>query len=390
MLRRQLPAYSPLSARAVWAAFGTGDARAEVVETLRSAYGATEVVLTDSGTSALALALKAAAARRPGLPCAMPAYACYDLATAALAAGVRVVLYDLDPLTLAPDAASLKRALSGGAAALVVVHLYGVPVPMDLMLRAADQADALLIEDAAQGIGGAWGGRPLGATGAMGVLSFGRGKGMTGGGGGALLVRDGAALPADRRGLGLPLEAREENATFGVKLVAQWMLSRPRLYAVPASIPALRLGETILHEPGAICGMPAAAARVLRETLPLSAEEAVRRCRNADRLRVELRDSRSMRLVSPAAGGTPGWLRLPVLMESGLDDRADRLGIMRGYPLALSALPEIAAIRTDREPMAGAERLARELWTLPTHTRLTDADLGAIVRWMLQDPSSRR
>ncbi len=33
-------------------------------------------------------------------------------------------------------------------------------------------------------------GRPAGAHGALGVLSFGRGKGVTGGKGGALLVND--------------------------------------------------------------------------------------------------------------------------------------------------------------------------------------------------------
>ena len=78
-------------------------------------FGSRDVLLTDSGTSALALALRMAVAARPDRPTvALPAWACYDLATAADAADVGVVLYDLDPATLGPDWASLDRALSAG------------------------------------------------------------------------------------------------------------------------------------------------------------------------------------------------------------------------------------------------------------------------------------
>ena len=65
-----------------------------------------ELLLTDSGTSALALALQRAARERPG-PAALPAFCCYDIATAADVAGVPFVLYDVDPETLGPDPASL-------------------------------------------------------------------------------------------------------------------------------------------------------------------------------------------------------------------------------------------------------------------------------------------
>jgi len=115
-----------------------------LLEGLLAMYEASVGILTDSGTSALRLALSAAAdAGR--LPVAMPAYSCYDLATAAIGADVPVLLYDLDPLTLEPDEASLTQALEAGARTLVVAHLFGRPGPVDrLLLRCRDE-DVLLI-----------------------------------------------------------------------------------------------------------------------------------------------------------------------------------------------------------------------------------------------------
>ena len=86
--RRQLPAYSPLSLRAVLAgamglATGGEEARRSVAATLKRHFGARDVLLTDSGTGALTLAIRACLAGKTGTMVALPAYGCYDLATAA-------------------------------------------------------------------------------------------------------------------------------------------------------------------------------------------------------------------------------------------------------------------------------------------------------------------
>jgi hypothetical protein len=100
--RHQLPVYSPLSlgalAGGVGAALsGGGSAKARVDAWIRERYGARQVLLTDSGTSALALAMQAAVRRSPGKPILLPSYGCYDLVTAAMAAGVEVGWYDIEP-----------------------------------------------------------------------------------------------------------------------------------------------------------------------------------------------------------------------------------------------------------------------------------------------------
>jgi dTDP-4-amino-4,6-dideoxygalactose transaminase len=136
MLRKQMPACTPIGWRAVAAATAAladrGDrTKADGFETVRALlaahFSARTVLLTDTGTGALQIALRAAGARAPGAPVALPAYCCYDVATAAVGAGVPVLFYDLDSRTLSPDLASIDDVLRRGARAVVVAHLFGLP-----------------------------------------------------------------------------------------------------------------------------------------------------------------------------------------------------------------------------------------------------------------------
>lgn len=379
---RQLPVYSPLPASAVVASLAPGDPRPGLAYDLRDAYDADDAVLTASGTVALTLAMLAAAARRPGAPIAIPGYACYDIATAAVGAGAPVVVYDVDPGTLSPDPASLARALAHGAAALVVVHLFGVPVPMNAMRMAADRADALLIEDAAQATGGRWADRPLGANGDLTVLSFGRGKGETGGGGGALLTRRGVSLPADVRArLGAAVGGR---VGFTAKLAAQWALGRSSLYAIPASMPMLKLGETIYKAPPALRGMSAASARVLLHTRSLASREAATRREIAAELLSVLGARAAAVSVTPPADGLPGWLRFPIRLPipAALATRGRQLGWAAAYPRPLRALPALGPLLSEGQETPGADNLARTLSTLPTHSLLTAETRLATLAWL--------
>ncbi len=396
MLSRQLPAYSPVDLPALAAGLGgavDGDrsgVRDRIRRRLRERFSASDVVLTDSGTTALALAL-AEAERSAGGAAVLPAYGCYDLATAADAAGVDVSLYDVEPSTLAPDPDSLRTAVAGGASALVVAPLYGVPVEMPPLTRAAREAGAWMVEDAAQGAGASLRGRPVGSDGDVTVLSFGRGKGVTGGGGGALLglsPEAGESLERARASLG------EGGRGWGAlaRTAAQWAIGRPALYGLPASLPFLHLGETVYRDPEPPTGMPAGCAGVLTRTLDLQEEEAARRRRHAARLRRAVRHCRDLGAVSAPEGSRPGWLRFPLVagtdrarsrLSSG---RARRLGVMPGYPKPLPELPGFRdRCRNAEDSFPGAERLASTLFTLPTHGRLRGRDVDGIVELLEAD-----
>ncbi len=385
-LRHQLAVYSPVSLRAGGRAAGDAlrrgtDPRSLLLVELLRDYAARSGALSGSGTQALQLALAEARRRGGDAPVALPAFSCYDVAAAAVGEGVRVALYDVDPDTLAPDPASLERVLAAGAGAVVAGPLYGVPLEWDSLRAAADRHGALLVEDAAQGHGASWQGRPLGSLGDLSVLSFGRGKGWTGGRGGALLGRGGAAAAPGA----LPVPTPADEARTAVLVAAQWLLGRPGVYGIPASIPGLGLGETTYHDPSPPAGITRAAAALLRHAREGSRGEAAARRANAAALLARLPVGRGARAVRVPASAEAGWLRLPLRLPRGMDGlaspaRARRLGVAASYPTTLAALPQLRPLLAGPETRwPGAEALVRELVTLPTHSRVTAAEREEIL-----------
>lgn len=396
MWRRQPPSWSPVAAGTIWRGLAdsrTGDSLMTCAAMLAEESGASRVVLTASGTAALTLAMAGSRVGRPRV--ALPAWGCPDLATAADGADASVLLYDLDPRTLGPDLDSLARVLRHGVDAIVVAHFFGVPVDIDALRPLGSAAGGLLIDDAAQGVGARWRGRPLGSSGDLGVLSFGRGKGRTGGGGGALLVTSepgGAAVDRiDATVAPAAAAAWPEVAA----LVGLWLLARPSLYRIPASIPFLRLGESIYHPPRPLRRMKPLTAAVLVAGQPaVELESSVRRQTGLWWLE-HLRDHHQVTVIDPTPDADPGWLRFPVIVPPAriaqfASPEMRGLGVMPGYPLPLARLAgfdrRIEAPEPRRWP--GAEFLARQLFTLPTHGRLVPGDRERLLR-LIQDRGSR-
>ncbi len=387
----QLPVHSPLELDTAWRGIQVGfragrDSRPRVRSLVRVLYHGEDALLVGSGTQALTLALSAAAETRgekhggAGVV-ALPAYGCYDIATAAVAANARIALYDVDPSTLAPDLASVTATLAEGAGVIVVAPLYGIPVDWDAIEQCVKAFGALAVEDAAQGHGAAWRGRSLGSLGRLSVLSFGRGKGWTAGEGGALVVRDEARVPegAPRQPGGVG-ELR-----VAIRALAQSILGRPAVYGLPAAVPWLHLGETRYREPQEPRAMSRTAAAVLERTLPHATREAELRRANALAMLQSVESCRGVKTFPPPPGATPGYLRLPLKLAQGVNGfgdpaRARRAGAAPGYPTTLADLPAVQRrlVRARRWP--GAEELVRQLVTLPTHSLLQDDDCATLVR----------
>lgn len=386
--RAQPPVLSPVPLDAALAAgvalLGAPDPRPALLRQLLGLYGAESGVLCASGTQALRLALEAALRQAGGGTVALPAYSCYDVAAAAVAAATAeagILLYDLDPATLSPDLDSLERVLAQGARVVVAAPLYGVPVDWDALRQSADRHGAALVEDAAQGLGASWQDRPLGGLGAVSVLSFGRGKGWTGGAGGAVLFRHGfPAPPAPPRSSGLRAEV-----SAVARAGAQSVFGRPGLYGVPLALPWLGLGDTVYRDAEEPAGMPRVAARLLLQTRREAEAEAEARRRNAAALLAALTSSPTARLIRPPAGGVPGYLRLPLRLDRGMAALGDartarRLGIVPGYPSTLGRLAALRAHLAGVPDVPGAELLARTLVTLPVHSAIGEAEREQVLR----------
>ena len=378
MIRSQPPAHSPLRPGALLGGIlRHRSTSSDLIQTLKQRYRSSKVLLVDSGTSALTLGLSSAIEGHSSPLIALPAFGCYDLATAAVGVGADVVLYDVDPVTLAPDPESLDRALEAGPSAVVVAYLFGIPFDVQRLALRVAEAGAILVEDAAQAYGGTVGDAPCGATAAMGILSFGRGKGVTGGGGGALLINN------DRLDVADPLPAGGGWSGW-TKAWAQWALSRPSWYWLPSSLPFLRLGDTIYHPPRPVEAMALLHQEVLGRLLPLADQETQARQRHGRRLGDLVGASTTVRPVRVAAG-EPGYLRYPVLTSDPRFRSVDarRLGIMPGYPRTLADIDALRPIGRNRDAaFPGARMLVEELVTLPTHSMLTDRDFDRLAAFI--------
>ena len=385
MMSRQLPVHSPiapssLARAAVHAARRDPTPLSRLAERVSRDLDADAVALTDSGTSALVWALRLAAPR--GGTVAMPAYVCINLTAAARYAKVRVRLYDIDPHTLSPDLDSLAATLRRGVDAVVVAHLYGFPADVPAVVAMAGARGVPVIEDAAQAAGGTLRGAPIGALAPLVVLSYGRGKGITGGNGGALVAR-GAAWSREVEALSTVLEAPPAGWRDLALATAHSLFGRPSLYPVPSAMPFLRLGEMVYHAADEPRALSIAAATLVTDASRLATAELEARQRNAARIAEMVRASESLEMVRPIRGGTSGYLRAPVLDRSRSRVADVRHGIWPGYPRTMAEQSELhAQLRFGEREQPGALELRRSLFTMPTHSLVRESDFDAIRRWM--------
>ncbi len=124
-----------------------------------------------SGTDALRLAMTALGVG-PGDEVITPAFSFVASASTIMMAGATPVFVDIDPATYTLDVAATERAITSRTRAIMPVHLYGQPAPMDRILELARAHRLAVIEDAAQAIGGAWAEQPVGSWGDAACLSF--------------------------------------------------------------------------------------------------------------------------------------------------------------------------------------------------------------------------
>jgi dTDP-4-amino-4,6-dideoxygalactose transaminase len=352
------------------------------VTRLERVYPDHEVQLTDSGTSALMLALqlsvRAGSSRRM---VALPAYACPDVATAAIGADFEIMLYDVDPADFEPDLASVEECLKAGASHLVAVHLYGRIVDVASLKEMAARYGATVVEDAAQHAGGTRNEVRGGALAPLSVLSFGRGKGLNAGGGGALLRQRTAGSSSEELRLGpsaLPsLGSTASLRQLGIAVVAD-LLANPVVYAIPARLPALDIGSTRYHAPKPIFAMPQASAALLVDALDAEATVIDARQRHEQAYRDALEIVPRRLYEQPPPTVRSGALRVPVRLSSGtsnaVQQELSRLGVVRSYPRDLSEYPEVRPhLIAPLRPLTGAKQLAHSTYTLPTHSRITTA-----------------
>lgn len=140
-----------------------------------------------SGSDALLLALMALDVQ-PGDEVIVPSFTFFATASAVARLGAVPVFADIDPHTYNIDPSQIESNISSRTRAIIPVHLFGQCAAMDRICTIAESKKIPVIEDAAQAIGAAYHGKPAGAWGDMGCLSFYPTKNLGGMGDGGMMV----------------------------------------------------------------------------------------------------------------------------------------------------------------------------------------------------------
>lgn len=176
------------SAATMTSALTGGGAIEEVERILGSAHSGRSAAFVASATIGMRAALLAAGAG-PGTEVIIPALDWPSSLAAVRSVGATPVVVGVDRATLTVSPAAVVAAVGPATRAVVACHLHGVAADVPALRRVLEPS-VMVIEDAAQAIGGTVADVPVGALGDLAVLSFGPGKRLDAGEGGMVVARD--------------------------------------------------------------------------------------------------------------------------------------------------------------------------------------------------------
>jgi perosamine synthetase len=348
MIRIAQPLLGEEEEQAVLAVLRSGQlAQGPVVQRFEEEFarytGVREAVAVSSGTAALQVALLAHGIG-PGDEVVTTPFTFAATANAVLATGARPVFADISEEDFNLDPAQAAERIGERTRVLLPVHLYGQPADMGALTTLARQHGLTLIEDAAQAAGASFAGRRAGSFG-TGCFSFYATKNMTTGEGG-MITTDDPDLAARARLL------REHG--------------QKRRYVSEVLGYNLRLTEM-------------AAALGLAQLQKLETFNERRRA-NAHYLTKRLSS-----VITPRE--LPGrhhvfhqyTIRVPRNRDALLSYLRDRdIEATVFYPLPVHKQPLYRGLGY-RQRLPVAERLSREVLSLPVHPGLSTDDLDAVV-----------
>ena len=124
----------------------------------------------------------------PGDEVILPTFTIISCIAPIIRAGASPVLVDCDAETWNMNIDQVASKITQKTKAILVVHIYGLPVDMDPIIELADKHGIMLIEDAAEMHGQEYKGRHCGSFGQLSTFSFYPNKLITTGEGGMIVT----------------------------------------------------------------------------------------------------------------------------------------------------------------------------------------------------------
>ncbi len=161
----------------------------ELEAKLSEACAGRPVRVFNSGTCTMEIALRIAGVG-PGHEVITTPLSWVATSNVILEVGARPVFVDIDPVTRNIDLDRIEAVITPATRAIIPVDLAGLPVDRDRLYAIAQKHNLRVVEDAAQSFGSNWRGRRIGACGDFVSFSFHPNKNITTIEGGALVLND--------------------------------------------------------------------------------------------------------------------------------------------------------------------------------------------------------
>lgn len=346
----------------------------------RAHFGVKHVWFVSSGKAALTLILRVLHGLSGRSQVVIPGYTCFSVPSAVVRAGLSVRLCDINPKTFDFDFMRLSEVADSEVLCVLATHLLGIGVDVPRVAEICHSRGIFVVEDVAQAFGGKRDGKWFGSLGDVSFLSFGRGKNITCGSGGAILTND------DRIGEVLAQEYAQlpdESLAGRLKNLAEvavtQLLIDPSRYWFPAGLPFLKLGETKFYSDFPITRMDSVRAGLLRRWQERLFRSTASRVSHAEQLLRSVPPH--VQPVTPSGRGHAVYLRLPLLMPSKQEKDAlcrrsgdQGLGISSLYPSAIEQIAELSGTLSSQH-VPQSTMIAERLVTLPTHEFVSDTDI---------------
>ncbi|HEY2578199.1 MAG TPA: DegT/DnrJ/EryC1/StrS family aminotransferase [Streptosporangiaceae bacterium] len=333
----------------------SSDAVAQFEAAISGYLGGGHAVAVSTGTAAVHLAL-CALRIGPGDEVIVPAHTYVASASPIVHQGAQPVFADVDPVTHCIDPISVEKLITPRTRAIIVVHINGCPADMAAISALAGDAGIPVVEDSAQALGAAIGDRPVGTFGDIACFSFFEQKVITAGGEGGLVLTSNPEYAHIARRLRTHGEDRRPDgliwsceAGYNYRLTAmQAALATAQLARVDQLAAARRQNAAYLS--GRLAGIPGLETPIEPEgTTHAFWKYALR--------------------VNPETVGQTARDLIGALRERSIP------ALFR-YPFPVHKQPAFAAYQDSSCPVA--ERLSRELLTVPTHPGLTPEHLDHV------------